>query len=388
MKPQGQDGKFMNPQEIKILVVDDNPTNLRLIVDYLEAHAYTVLIAQAGDSGLRRAKDTQPDLILLDVMMPDMDGFDMCCRLKADSKTREIPVIFLTALTSETDIVKGFEVGAVDYITKPIREQELLARVNTHLTLFLQRRQIEHQREQERLYFERLVMMKNEFVQSVSHDLKNPLNVITLSLHTLKAKGMTNYELATKHLTRMEKQTQRMKTLVVDLLDLAKLDAGYQLNLEMVSIFTFLERIVERFVPLAQTKGITIELTPLASDVALFLDQEQMERVIDNLLSNAIKYTPAAGKIFLGVKQEESELTLYVSDNGLGIPSSELPLIFNAFHRVRGEDQLEAEGSGLGLSIVRSIVEQHNGHVWADSTLGQGTTFYVSLPLSEPVPVV
>ncbi len=388
MKSQVQEGKIINPQGIKILVVDDNPTNLRLIVDYLEAHGYTVLIAQAGDSGLRRAKDTQPDLILLDVMMPVMDGFDVCCHLKADSKTHEIPVIFLTALTSETDIVKGFEVGAVDYITKPIREQELLARVNTHLTLFLQRRQIEHQREQERIYFERLVMMKNEFVQSVSHDLKNPLNVITLSLHTLKAKGMTNYELATKHLTRMEKQTQRMKTLVVDLLDLAKLDTGYQLNLEMVSIFTFLEKIVERFVPLAQTKGITMELTPLASDIALFLDEEQMERVMDNLLSNAIKYTPAAGKIFLGATQEESELTLYVSDNGLGIPSGELPLIFNAFHRVRREDQLEAEGSGLGLSIVRSIVEQHNGHVWVDSTLGQGTTFYVSLPLSEPVPVV
>ena len=369
-------------QKGTILVIDDNPTNLKLLVDYLENSDYTVLIAQAGDSGLQRAQNVIPDLILLDVMMPEMDGFEVCRRLKADETTHDIPVIFLTALSGEPEIIRAFEVGAVDYVTKPVRQKELLARVNTHLTLVRQKRQIEQSRAQERKYFEKLIEMKNKFVRTASHDLKNPINVIMLTLYNFELHGASDSDLAAAYLKTIETQTDKMRTLVLDILDLASLESGHEerLQLGISSLSTLLQAAIDSHMALAKAKDIDIDLKLLEPNIRLVADVSRFDHLLSNLISNAIKYTPDGGQIHIQAQMEADDVIISIADTGIGIPEDAIPYLFDTFYRVNKDDPLGQEGTGLGLSIAQSIVEQHNGRIWVESELGIGSTFYVALP--------
>ncbi|NDJ59563.1 MAG: response regulator, partial [Chloroflexi bacterium] len=227
-----------------VLIVDDIPTNLDVLLEFLQETGFEVLVATDGEDAIQKASYAQPDIILLDVMMPGIDGFETCRRLKATDATKDIPVVFMTALSDTVDKVKGFSIGAVDYITKPLQWEEVLARINTHLTIHRQRVEIERLREQDRRYYETLSQMKDDFVNATTHDLKNPLTVIFMSVDFLRKHGRVDDRDGREYLDHIELGAQQMHGLINDLLDLAKIETGTGLIKDEVNLVTFVRSIV------------------------------------------------------------------------------------------------------------------------------------------------
>lgn len=376
------------PSDVTILMVDDNPANIKLLADMLSSRGYKVQQATNGPDALALARSQLPDIILLDIFMPGMDGYTVCRKLKADRLTQDIPVIFISALTDVDDIVRGFDVGGSDYITKPFRFKEVLARIANMLTLVQQRRQIEALRDQDRQHFESLDRMKNEFIRMATHDLRNPLNVILGYLRVLDRieVGAADKPRLDEARKNIQLSVEKMRTLVTDILDLAQIETGQGLHLAPTPLGAFLERNLQGLRMVAQEKGIALHYTPPEEDVALMLDENRMSRVIDNLVSNAIKYTPQGGQVRVSAQKQNGTVQIDVSDTGLGIPEGDLPHVFEAFYRIEHGAYQREEGSGLGLSIVKTIVEQHNGAIDVTSEVGKGSTFRVWLPIMDVTP--
>jgi two-component system sensor histidine kinase/response regulator len=369
--------------QITILVVDDTPSNLQALFDLLITQGYRLREARDGHTALNMIlSGAPPDLILLDIYMPDMDGYEVCRRLKANARTRDIPVMFISALSDTDNIVKGFEVGGVDYITKPFQFREVLARVASQLTLVQQRQQIEALRAKDRQYFESLNRMKDQFIQMATHDLRNPLNVILGYASVINRLDVAGHDqaLRAQAVTSIRESVEKMRKLVTDLLDLAQFETRSYLTMAPVPLGSFLEKCLEGLRVIAIQKNTELVYTPPPDDVAVRIDENYMARVIDNLVSNAIKYTPDGGRVKVTGRGDAESVTIEVTDTGLGIPDEDLPHIFDAFYRVRHGKQEEVEGSGLGLSIVKTIVEQHGGRVEVHSEPGHGSTFRVILP--------
>ncbi len=375
--------QIFTPSDATILMVDDNLTNIRLLADMLMSRGYQIIQAINGPDALQLAREQGPDLVLLDIFMPKMDGYEVCRKLKANADTRDIPVMFISALSETSNIVHGFEIGGVDYITKPFQYREVIARVQNQLTLTYQRRQIEALRAQDRQYFESLNRMKDQFIRMATHDLRNPLNVILGYTHVLDKLEVAESDrgLREQVSSNIRISVDKMRTLVTDLLDLAQLEMGMQLSFTWVSLADFLATCLSSFHILASQEKVDLIYDPPPDDIRVELDENYMTRVIDNLVSNAIKYTPEGGRVSVTACVEDDDVVIEVSDTGLGIPVEDLPHLFDPFYRVRQDEHQGVEGSGLGLSIVKTIVDQHNGAIQVDSTVGQGSTFRVILPV-------
>lgn len=370
----------MDIHKSSILVVDDTPVNLRVLTEMLKRYGFTVYSASGGPPALDIVQSTPLDLILLDIKMPDMDGYTVCEKIKADPRFGDIPVIFISALTDIDDLVKAFDAGGVDYITKPFKFREVLVRVETHLTLRRQRHQIEELREKDRQYFESLTALREQFIRAATHDLKNPLASVVGYTSLLEAHSpVADDEIVQSVIKGIRYGSQKMRQLVTDMLDLLQMESGIKLFLTSVSINNFLQDCLKEFYVLAQEKQIVLTLVPLAEDVEMELDIKWIGRVMGNLVSNAVKYTPNTGKIEVVAKTSGSSLEIQVRDTGLGIPVKDLDKIFGAFYRVREKQHMQVEGTGLGLSIVRAIIEQHNGRIQVASVLGKGSVFTVTL---------
>ncbi|GAB4345064.1 MAG: hybrid sensor histidine kinase/response regulator [Phototrophicales bacterium] len=373
-----------NQQHGTILIVDDVLENVEVLIRILSREGYAISIAHDGKTALEKVAADKPDLILLDVMMPGgIDGFEVCQILKSDEKTQDIPVIFVTALANTVYIVKGFEVGAVDFITKPFRAKEVLARVTTHLTILRQRREIERLREQDRLYFQKLGEMKDDVMRMTSHDLKNPLNNVKTAVHLLRKHGRIDDPVGQEYLSLLEASADQMLAMIANLLDIARIETGQALNIQEVSLNQFLHDNIFVFSLPARVRKLDLRYEPLEHDVIIMIDPERMEQVLQNLLSNAVKYTPDGGQIILRAEVEPERVMMIVEDTGLGIPADDIPHLFEKFYRVRHESHKQIEGTGLGLSIVKSIVQQHGGEIWVESELGKGSRFCISLPLAH-----
>lgn len=367
-----------------ILIVDDTPANLQLLATSLSKHGYNIRAVTDGHHALMAARAVPPDLILLDIMMPDLDGFEVCRRLKEDETLHDIPVIFISALDETVDKVHGFRVGGADYISKPFKFEEVLARIEIHLTLYNQRRQLEQAREQDRLYFEKISQLRDEFVSTASHDLKNPLANIKLSADLLRrAAERGDAQLQQKHLHNIATQVDRMQQLITDLLDIVKLETGRALVYERVPMEPFLQHVVEDFALAAQEKQINLRYQLSTAVTSAVLDHQQFRQALHNLLSNAIKYTPAGGEVVLASMAEDDTLLVEVRDTGLGIPAADIPYLFDKFYRVTNPDHMAIEGTGLGLSIVQTVVHQHGGAVDVTSEFGRGSTFRIRMPLGR-----
>ncbi len=368
-----------------ILVVDDTPANLDLLLSMLTQRGYRIRPAPSGKLALQAASDDPPGLILLDINMPGMDGYEVCERLKGDEKTADIPVIFLSAMDEVIDKVRAFEVGAVDYIGKPFHVDEVIARIETQLTLYRQRQQIEALREQERRTFEEMARLKDQYVQMVSHDLKSPLSVIVGHASLLKRRGTLDDSDDVEAVDNILAASERMRRLIRDLLDLAKIESGVGIELESVSANELLQACAFAFGYEAEEKDITLNITLLENDCFIQVDHDRMVQVLNNLLSNAVKYTPEGGTIWLAACIDDSDNKLYFSvrDTGYGIPPKDLPHIFDRFYRVENAEHQGEPGTGLGLSITKAIVEQHGGSIQADSPPDEGTEFLITLPLDR-----
>lgn len=364
-----------------VLVVDDVLMNLDVLSSVLERHDYIPLTATNGEKALEIAMQQRPEVILLDINMPNMTGFEVCERLKADERTREIPVIFISALDDTDNIVRGFDVGGVDYITKPFQFREVIARVEGQLMLFRQKRQLQELRDREKQHFSMLDQMRRQFIGSATHDLKNPLFVIGGYVELLAGlPGVSKDPDAPDYLDSIRRGLEKMRSLVYDMLELLQLETNPELNQKEISLADFLLSESDDLGATVQNRDLSFDVSIPQEEVTISIDSLQMARVLENLVSNAVKYTPDGGRVVVSGYARDNSAVIEVQDTGLGIPEDSLPKLFIPFERVKNPDHLQRDGTGLGLSIVKAIVERHNGHIEVESTLGEGSTFRVILP--------
>jgi len=367
------------PVKSRILVVDDISKNLQVVGTMLRNEGYDVMPASSGAHALDRVSARLPDLILLDLMMPEMDGLEVCRRLKAEPSTRPIPVIFLTASNEMEHLVKGFEVGAVDYVTKPFNPPELLARVRTHLEL-------KHARDTIVRYGQELSRLneeKNEFMGIAAHDLRSPLGTI---------QGFSDLLLDDPEMAREEREdftrrisdtATRMSEMVQNLLDANRIERGeMKLNLAPTELSAPLSGVVEAYRPRAAAKQQSLHLQNETPPVTVVVDPSVLVQVLENLVSNAVKYSPPGKDIFVRLKTLPDAVRCEVQDEGPGLSAEDQKKLFGKFARLSAKPTGGEHATGLGLSIVKKMVEAMNGQVWCESEPGRGALFIVQFPTS------
>jgi signal transduction histidine kinase len=384
-------------QKDVVLIIDDNPTNLGVVVESLEESGFKIIVARNGEMGLKRARLVKPDIILLDIIMPGISGFETCSRLKADKSTVNIPVIFMTALDNTEDKVKGFELGGVDYITKPVQVEEVLARLKTHLTIhklknvnqqneqlkqeIAKRKLVEEQLRQSKELAESANHAKSAFLANMSHELRTPLNGILGYTQILnRDKSLTEQQ--QKGIQIIHRSGEHLLTLINDILDLSKIEAG---KLELMptecNLQSFLQYFVDLFEMKAVEKGIKLIYQSLSKlPYIANIDQKLLRQVLLNLLSNAIKFTKT-GQVTFKVHFQTNLIRFEIEDSGDGIAADNLEKIFLAFQQV-GKQSHHIEGTGLGLSISKKLVKIMGGELHVESELNVGSRFWFAIPLT------
>jgi len=353
-----------------IVIVDDTPENLHLLGEMLGEHGYRVRSAPNGERALATVQKEPPDLILLDILMPGLNGYDVCRQLKADPRSKDIPVIFISALNEVFDKVTAFSIGGVDYITKPFQIEEVLARIQTHLSLEALRQQLREQNAELQARNSEL----DSFARTVAHDLKNPLMVLLGTLDLLR-EMQPDVDDEMKHILEMSLRGARKLASIVDELLLLSSIRRESVHLTPIDMGQCVRQSLERLTPLVKQSGAEIvlpEAWPQVNGYAPWI-----EEVWANYLSNAMKYGGTPPRLELAsTLQADGMLRFSVRDNGAGLDSDAQAQLFTEFTRL---DQVRAEGHGLGLSIVRRIMDKLGGQYGVESTPGGGSTFYFSL---------
>ena len=367
----------------EILIVDDMPANIRILGQLLRSR-YHIRIATSGEQALSiAATENPPDLILLDVMMPGMDGYEVCRRLKKNTRLSHIPVIFITAKGEVEDETKGLEMGAVDYIVKPFSPSITLARVKTHLELKRQRDELA----QMTLDLTELNHMKDNLLAVCSHDLRSPLNGILGFADLLLEKEYLDPE-DREGLTHIKASGNVLLGLINDILDLSKARAEQvELKMEPVSLVAVVKTSISALKHLAIGKGQTLHFEDQSGDAAILGNASTLGRVFNNLLSNAIKFTPEKGTIRVTVEPgPEGKVWAKVIDTGIGIPEEKIPYLFDQFTQTSQSGTSGEQGTGLGMSIVKEILEKHEVPISVESKSGKGTCFKLIFSLSQQLP--
>jgi len=361
-----------------ILVVDDDVVNVELLEEMLSLEGYRVDKAFDGFQALRRISESPPDLVLLDVMMPGMDGFEVCRRIKADQANRFIPVVLVTALRGTEDRIRGLEIGADDFLSKPVDRGELLARVRSLLRI----KHLYDELERKNRELLRLEHHRRELTQMIVHDLKNPLTVIMGNIQLLLLTRKDLDEHVRDILDRAYEGGQDLLRMINTLLDIDRMETGtLELQKERVDRAKLIREVVEDFEGPARSQGVTLgsELPEDLPDVEV--DRDLIRRVLENLLANALQHTPSGGRISVTAFPEGGVLRVSVSDTGEGIPKEYHKKIFEKFQQVEARKRRIRTGRGLGLAFCKLAVEAHGGRIWVESEPGKGSTFSFTLPL-------
>jgi len=367
-----------------ILLVDDTPDNLRLLSTMLTEQGYEVRSVINGAMALMGVQAEPPDLILLDINMPQMNGYEVCQQLKSGDRTREIPVIFISALEDVLDKVKAFAVGGVDYITKPFHVEEVLARIENQLTICRLQKQLKSQNaqlQQQMLELQELNSLKEEFLHAVSHDLRTPIMGTLLVLKNLQSKSGETVPISRSILERMIHSSDRQLNLLNSLLEAHSNEMrGILLCCEPVQLNPMIQDLTADLEPLFTKNQVKlINLIPI--DLPFVNgDPLQLRRVFENLLTNALNHNPPGLTLTLRAIVEEEMIYCTVEDNGVGIERSHCDLLFERY--VRGS-RTRSIGVGLGLYLCRQIITAHGGQIGVNSTPGTGTTFWLTLPLAR-----
>ncbi|EIY50105.1 ATP-binding response regulator [Bacteroides nordii] len=371
----------INPSEYKILIVDDVMSNVLLLKVLFTNEKFQIATASNGRQALDQVTKEKPDLVLLDVMMPDMSGFEVSQQLKANPETAEIPIIFLTALNSTADIVKGFQVGGNDFISKPFNKEELIIRVTHQISLIAAKRIIVAQTEELR----KTIIGRDKLYSVIAHDLRSPMGSIKMVLNMLILNlpsdtiGPEMYEL----LTMANQTTEDVFSLLDNLLkwtksQIGKLKVVYQ-DIDMVEVT---EGVIEIFSMVAELKKISIRLeTPSKLDV--HADIDMIKTVIRNLLSNAIKFSNEETEILVTVQEQEGMAVVSVKDSGCGIDEENQKKLLHTDTHFSTFGTNNEEGSGLGLLLCQDFVIKNGGRLWFTSAKGEGSTFSFSIPLKK-----
>ncbi len=358
-----------------ILVVDDNPDNLRLLCGALKERDFNARAAPSGKLALEAALSRRPDIILMDINMPDMDGYETCRGMKEHEELREIPVIFVSALGETVDKVRAFECGGVDYLTKPVKFEEVEARVNTHLTIRTLQTELESKYQELR----DLEVHRDQLTHMVAHDLRSPLGVIIGSLDFVLQCGADNLDPLTRDMVRGSLQAAGvLNRLVDDMLDVSRLeDQKMPLDMATVSIQDVLDEVAGA----VSLEGRRLEIE-LRDDVSTFYgDEKLIRRVLTNFLNNAVKYSPPDGLVRMVADSVGDFTRFQVEDQGRGIPKEYHDKIFEKFGQVRdGSEHIRVSSSGLGLTFCQLAVEAHGGSIGVASEEGEGSTFWFTIP--------
>ncbi|MDY6806064.1 MAG: response regulator [Cyanobacteriota bacterium] len=375
-----------------ILITDDNPNNIKVIADFLKKSGFETLVATSGEFALKILERTQPDLILLDVVMPGMDGFETCRQIKADRRTRDIPIIFISAIADNTkEKIEGLRMGGVDYISKPIITEEVLARIEVHLTLRKLTKELTVAKEKA----EAANRSKSLFLAQMNHELRSPMSAIV---------GFADLIKRSKKIGSKEKDFAKnihdagshLLNLIEDILDVSKIEAGkMELSPRHFNFPSFLRNIVQMLQLRAKEKQIYLncELDPNLPQV-VEADEQRLRQVLINLLGNAIKFTEKGGVTLKVSIPEDSSCLISansgevcpaifeIQDTGIGIAPEELDKIFVPFEQV-GDRRNKAQGTGLGLAISQQIIALMGSHIEVSSALGEGSTFSFKIYLKE-----
>jgi len=357
------------------MIVDDVPQNMALLEAMLRETGCEVFTLPDGEMALQAAVRDQPDLILLDILMPGLDGYEVCARLKADPRLKDIPVLFISALNEPWDKTRAFRVGGVDYIPKPFQLEEVEVRVRNHLELSRQRRELRASYERLR----ELEHLRDSLVHMLVHDLRSPLTSIVMALQYIQSVVTPGDPDLTKVLGAAEAGAKAMSTMVTQLLDISRLEAG-QMPIERISgdLVALAREVQESF--RAQAGNRRLRITSTETIVASY-DTGILRRVLGNLLSNALKFTPSDGEVSLALCREAGQVRVTITDNGPGIPPEFLQRIFTKF--AQAESRQKGVGTGLGLAFCKLAVEAHAGQIGVENVPGQGSRFWFTLPVGR-----
>jgi len=375
----------------RVLIVDDNRQIRRMLRRHLMKKEYDISEAENGIMALAEVEKALPDLILLDVMMPGMDGFEVCKRLKQNPASSDIPVIFLTAKSEDDDVIAGLELGAVDYVTKPFSHKELMTRVNTHLelkaakdTILLQREELKRANEklkQSNAALKQANAAKDKFFSIISHDLGNLFNVlIGFSSILTKQTDMLSVEKKENFIKTILQSSQKGYSLLKNLLEWSRAQTGRITSKPTkLTLKTLVADNLELSSSNAKAKNITL-VSSISDTTTVFADKNMLDTVIRNLVSNAIKFTPVNGKVEILSEEKDSEVEISISDTGIGISPQDIEKLFRVdiSHTTIGTG--EEKGTGLGLILCKEFVEKNGGRIWVESELGKGSQFYIRLP--------
>lgn len=367
----------------KVLIADDDRLNIRILGGILRGEGFVLGEASSGEQAIEVYATFQPDLVLLDVTMPGIDGFETCRRLRAQYGEKCAPVVFITARSDSNDVVEGLGAGAVDYLPKPFKPKEVLARIRSHL----QNRILS---EQQKLLVEQLRQAnqaKNKFLGMAAHDLRNPLASIRGIAEFLRegAVGPLNAD-QLDLVETIHGASTSMLDMVNELLDVATIESGelklHRSNHDLAELVAKAVAMINRE---AAKKGTHIVFEPPPSPVILQIDPAKMKQVIDNLLTNGVKYSPPGSTITISVSRDQAAGTcsLAVRDQGPGIPDNERDKLFKDFSRLSSQPTGGEKSTGLGLAICRKIVDAHHGSIGAENLPTGGCEFRVILPASK-----
>ena len=370
-----------------VMIVDDTPENLRVLEGMLGGAGYRVRPFPRGRLALQAAAADPPDLVLLDVNMPDMDGYEVCRQLKRDPRCGAVPVLFLSAQAELHDKVEAFQAGGVDYVTKPFQFEEVLARVRTHLQL--RRLQAElagrvRQLEERNQRLRELEQLRDDLMHMIVHDLRTPLTGVLGYLdlfQSLRPRGEVDPR--RDYVSRAQQAGAQLLSLITDLLDIGRFEAGkLPLRPTECDLNTLASEAVAALGSL--TMHHEVRLDPATPRPLLSADPDILRRVVGNLLGNALKFTPRGGEVRVGIGAEASKVRLTVSDSGPGIPLELQGRIFDKFGQASLTQEQRRGSSGLGLAFCKLAVEAHGGRIGVESAPGQGSRFWVELPAPEP----
>jgi len=370
----------INRSEYKILIVDDVISNVLLLKILLTNEKFQVCTANNGTTCIEQAKNEHPDLILLDVMMPDISGFDTAVILKKDEETKDIPIIFLTALNTPADLVHGFKVGASDFLTKPFNKEELVMRVTQQISLVAAKRIIEKQNAELRATLNN----RDKMYSVIAHDLRSPMASIRMVLNLVVAStspeqvGPELYEL----LDKANKESEDVHDLLDNLLKWTKSQTG-RLNvvIQDLDLNDIIPGVVDIFEVIAETKHIKLNLQMADGPLVVTADNDMLKTIVRNFLSNAIKFSPEDSSIDIIMSKDADFAKISVRDHGVGIASDRLGSIFHKGETTYGTGG--EEGSGLGLQLCQDFAQKIGGDCTVESVEGEGSTFSVIIPLKK-----
>lgn len=359
-----------------ILIADDSVSHLQLLADMLKEHGYKPRPVSNGTLALQAAQHNPPDLILLDINMPGMDGFEVCRHIKADPALKEIPVLFISGANELMDKVNAFKSGAEDYITKPFQFEEVAARIKTHLELSRKKEELQEHCNQ----LNRMEKLRDGLTHMIVHDLRAPVSVVMGYLEVLEKKlaGKLD-ETEQKCLSASIANTNRLVEMVTSLLDISRMESGQMpLHRQACSISKLAMTAVDTFRPMLEAKKITVMSQP--DTVKALGDEDVIRRILTNLIDNGIKHTASASELHVNISQHDGFARVEVTDNGPGIPAEYHTKIFEKFGQVgTGRPRYS---TGLGLAFCKLAVETHGGQIGVKSTVGSGSTFWFTLPVA------